>query len=302
MPPEAQKVESALRSVGLGSLCDDFITNLNRAAETAVKEASPVFVSALSQLTISDAFNILLSGQQDAATQFFKRTTSNELAQRFSPIVEKAIDQHQVARHWSTLVTRYNQLPLVNDKIEADLNKYVTDKAIDGLFLMVAREELNIRNNLGGSRSTPLLQKVFDYADKKEINNLINEIMNNILALLNGGLGKEVIDSISKEAGASKKDTQSVVTASLPALFGALQNNARSGGAGGILQAISTKHDGSILNNLSGALGAGAATDGAGILKHVLGSNLTPSRNPSVRKPEFPLPPLARFWPFLLQL
>ncbi|HLW49682.1 MAG TPA: DUF937 domain-containing protein [Sphingobacteriaceae bacterium] len=100
--------------------------------------------------------------------------------------------------------------------------------------------------------------------------------MNNILALLNGGLGKEVIDSISKEAGASKKDTQSVVTASLPALFGALQNNARSGGAGGILQAISTKHDGSILNNLSGALGAGAATDGAGILKHVLGSNLTP--------------------------
>src|SRR5690554_6615253 len=167
MPPEAQNIERTLRSVGLGSLVDDFITNLNRAAETAVKEASPVFVSALSQLTISDAFNILLSGQQDAATQFFKHTTSNELAQRFSPIVEKAIDQHQVARHWSTLVTRYNQLPLVNDKIEADLNKYVTDKAIDGLFLMVAREELNIRNNLGGSRSTPLLQKVFDYADKK---------------------------------------------------------------------------------------------------------------------------------------
>lgn len=100
--------------------------------------------------------------------------------------------------------------------------------------------------------------------------------MNVILALLNGDLGKDVIDNISKQAGASKKDTQAVVTASLPELFGALQNNASSGGAGGILQAISTKHDGSILNNLAGALGSGAASDGAGILKHVLGSNLTP--------------------------
>jgi len=100
--------------------------------------------------------------------------------------------------------------------------------------------------------------------------------MNNILALLNDGLGKDVIENISKQAGASKKDTQAVVNASLPALFGALQNNASSGGAGGILQAISTKHDGSILDNLAGALGAGTASDGAGILKHVLGSNLTP--------------------------
>src|SRR5690606_26694502 len=76
MPPEAQKIERTLRNVGLGSLCDNFITNLNRAAESAVKEASPVFVSALSQLTIQDAFNILLSGQQDAATNFFRRTTT----------------------------------------------------------------------------------------------------------------------------------------------------------------------------------------------------------------------------------
>ncbi len=167
MPPEAQKVERTLRSVGLGSLCDDLITNLNRAAESAVKEASPVFVSALSQLTITDAFNILLGGQEDAATNFFRRTTSDQLVARFSPIVEKAIGEHQIARYWSTLVTQYNQLPLVNDKVEADLNKYVTDKAIEGLFLMVAKEERNIRNNLGGSRSTPLLQKVFNYADKQ---------------------------------------------------------------------------------------------------------------------------------------
>lgn len=166
MPPEAQNIERTLRSVGLGSLVDDFITNLNRAAETAVKEAAPVFVSALSQLTVTDAFNILLSGQQDAATGFFRRTTSEQLAGRFSPIVEQAIGQHQVARHWSNLVSRYNQIPLVNEKIETDLTKYVTERAIDGLFHQVAIEELNIRNNLGGSRSTPLLERVFDYADK----------------------------------------------------------------------------------------------------------------------------------------
>lgn len=168
MPEEAQKVERTLRSIGLGSLCDEFITNLNRAAESAVKEASPVFVSSLSQLTVSDAFNILLSGQQDAATNFFKRTTTDQLVSKFSPIVEKAIGEHQVTKYWADLVTRYNQIPLVNEKIETDLNKYVTGKAIDGLFHQVAIEELNIRNNLGGSRSTSLLEKVFGYADKQK--------------------------------------------------------------------------------------------------------------------------------------
>ncbi|WP_257669599.1 DUF4197 domain-containing protein [Parapedobacter tibetensis] len=168
MPPEAQKVESTLRGIGLGSLCDNFIQSLNRAAESAVSEAAPVFVSALSQLTIKDATNILLSGQQDAATGFFKRTTTNELAKRFSPIVEGALGKHNVAKYWSDVVTRYNQIPLVNDKIETDLNKYVTQKAIDGLFHQVAQEELKIRDNLGGTRTTPLLQKVFGYADENK--------------------------------------------------------------------------------------------------------------------------------------
>lgn len=167
MPPEARQVESALRGIGLGSLCDNLIQSLNRAAESAVNEAAPVFVSALSQLTIRDATNILLSGQQDAATEFFKRTTTNELAKRFSPIVEGALGKHNVAQYWSAVVTRYNQIPLVNAKIETDLNKYVTQKAIDGLFYKVAQEELKIRDNLGGARTTPLLQKVFGYADKQ---------------------------------------------------------------------------------------------------------------------------------------
>ncbi len=168
MPPEAQKVESALRGIGLGSLCDNLIESLNRAAESAVSEASSVFVSALSQLTIRDATNILLSGQPDAATDFFKRTTTAELTKRFSPIVESALGKHNVAQYWNAVVTRYNQIPLVNDKIETDLNRYVTQKAIDGLFHQVAEEELKIRNNLGGTRTTPLLKKVFGYADNQK--------------------------------------------------------------------------------------------------------------------------------------
>lgn len=170
MPPEAQKVESALRGIGLGSLCDNLIQSLNRAAESAVEEAAPVFVSALSKLTIRDATNILLSGQQDAATLFFKRTTTDELANRFSPIVEGALGKHNVAQYWNAVVTRYNQIPLVNEKIETDLTTYVTGKAIDGLFHQVAQEELKIRDNLGGARTTPLLQKVFGYADKQKNN------------------------------------------------------------------------------------------------------------------------------------
>lgn len=100
--------------------------------------------------------------------------------------------------------------------------------------------------------------------------------MNNILELLNGGLGSQVVDSISRESGASKEETQSVVSAALPALFGALQDNASHGGAQGILNALNTKHDGGILDNVSGLLGSSTAADGNGILKHVLGGKQAP--------------------------
>lgn len=167
LPEEVQRVERTLRSVGLGSVVDDLVLSLNRAAETAVSEAGTVFVSSLSQLRVQDAFNILLSGQQDAATQFFKRTTTSTLTEKFLPIVESAIGKHQVGKYWNSVITQYNALPLGTQKIEADLNQYVTQKAIDGLFIKIAEEELKIRNNLSGSRSTPLVKKVFDYADQQ---------------------------------------------------------------------------------------------------------------------------------------
>lgn len=167
MPEEARRVESALRSVGMGNLCDQFITSMNRAAESAVKEASSVFVNALSRMTVNDAFNILLSGQQDAATQFFKTSTSAELTERFSPIINQSMNANQVTTYWSQLTSAYNQLPLGN-KIETDLTAYITQRAIDGLFVKVADQELKIRQNLGGARNTNVLKDVFGWADQQK--------------------------------------------------------------------------------------------------------------------------------------
>lgn len=168
MPKEAQQIEKTLRSVGMGSLCDKFIMSLNRAAESAVKEAAPVFVNSLSQMTVTDAFNILLGSQQDAATSFFKKTTSSTLTSKFSPIVQSALGQNNVSTYWTQLTSAYNSLPLANKKVTTDLNAYVTQKAIDGLFVQVAEEELKIRTNIGGSRNTGVLDKVFGWVDNQK--------------------------------------------------------------------------------------------------------------------------------------
>ncbi|MDH5825186.1 DUF4197 domain-containing protein [Sphingobacterium faecium] len=167
MPSEAQKVEKALRAVGMGSLCDQFISSMNRAAETAVSEAGTVFVNSLSKMTITDAYNILLSGNQNAATTFFKTNTSKELTSKFSPVIDKAMGENNVSGYWNQLTTAYNNLPFSN-KVETNLTNYVTQKAIDGLFVKVADQELQIRENIGGSRNTDLLSKVFGWADTQK--------------------------------------------------------------------------------------------------------------------------------------
>ena len=167
MPAEAQKVEKTLRAVGMGKLCDQFIQSMNRAAEGAVKEAAPVFVNALSKMTITDATNILLGSKQDAATTFFKTNTSAELTNKFSPVIQSAMGVNNVDQYWTQLTSAYNNLPLGN-KVETNLTAYVTQKAIDGLFIKVADQESKIRNNIGGSRNTNILQKVFGYADEKK--------------------------------------------------------------------------------------------------------------------------------------
>jgi len=166
MPPEAQKVERTLRSIGLNKLCDNVVVSLNRAAEDATIAAKPIFISAIKQMTITDATNILL-GNRDAATEYFKRVTTSQLMQKFSPIVTTSLNKVNATKYYSDLTTQYNRLPLVKP-VNTNLTEYVTRKAIDGLFIEVAKEELKIRDNFS-SRSSTLLQKVFGYADKKKI-------------------------------------------------------------------------------------------------------------------------------------
>lgn len=163
-PEEAQKVEKTLRSLGLGSLCDQVITGINRAAEDAAIEAKPIFVAAIKDMSITDVKNILL-GSENAATNYFESKTTTSLEGKFHPIIESSLTKAGATKYWSDVIGRYNKIPLMTP-IEADLSKYVTQKAIDGLFYEIAKEELKIREN-AAARSTLLLQKVFGYAEKQ---------------------------------------------------------------------------------------------------------------------------------------
>jgi|SRR6476661_3840756 len=163
-PEEAQKIERTIRTIGLNKLADDVVLSVNRAAEQAAIEAKPIFLSAIRQMTLRDASNILLGSQQDAATEYFKRVTSEQLRAKFNPIIQANLEKAGATRHWATAINAYNRIPLVT-KVNPDLDDYVTQKAIDGLFHEIAQEELKIRTN-AASRSTTLLQKVFGWADK----------------------------------------------------------------------------------------------------------------------------------------
>ena len=157
-PPDVKKVEDKLRQIGLGSEVDKFVMTLNRGAEDAAKEAKPIFITAIRSMTIQDAWAIL-KGEDDAATQYLKRTTSMQLKEKFKPVIQNSLNKVQATRYYSDIVTRYNQIPFVQ-KVNPDLDDYATDKAIDGLFIMIAKEEKNIREN-PIARTTELLKKVF---------------------------------------------------------------------------------------------------------------------------------------------
>jgi hypothetical protein len=162
-PPEAKKVENALRSIGFNQLCDNVILSMNRAAENAAQEAAPIFLDAIKQMSIQDASSILL-GPKDAATQYFRRTTTQALFAKFRPVIQASLNKVGATKYYSDAAGEYNKLPFVKH-INPDITDYATQKAIDGLFIEIAIEELNIRQNLS-ARKTPLLIKVFSFADK----------------------------------------------------------------------------------------------------------------------------------------
>jgi hypothetical protein len=157
-PPEVKQVETRLRQIGLGSEVDKFIESLNRGAEDAAKEAKPIFISAIKQMTIQDAWAIL-KGEQDAATQYLNRTTSPLLKEKFKPVIQASLNKVNATKYYSDLVSTYNKIPLVQ-KVNPNLDDYATDKAVQGIFIMIAKEEKNIRAN-PGARTTELLKKVF---------------------------------------------------------------------------------------------------------------------------------------------
>ncbi len=162
-PPNAAKVEKTLRDIGLGSLCDKLELSLNRAAEDAAKQATPIFLNALKQMTLGDATNIL-TGSDTAATAYFERTTTSQLTAQFSPVISKSLNQANATKYWSDVTTQYNKIPFIKP-VNTDLTAYVTQQAINGLFVVIGQKEKQIRGQLG-ARTTPLLQKVFGYAQK----------------------------------------------------------------------------------------------------------------------------------------
>lgn len=162
LPEELQKVDRTLRDIGLDKLADEGLKVLNRAAEDAVGEATPIFVNAVKGITFNDAKNILL-GSDNAATEFLKGTTQTELYDTFNPIIKNSFEKVGADKIWSSLIIEYNNLPLTQN-VNPDLTDYVTTEALEGVYTMIAVEEKEIRNQVS-SRTTDLLRKVFALQD-----------------------------------------------------------------------------------------------------------------------------------------
>lgn len=158
MPEQAKNVEEKLRKMGQGEKVDEAILSMNRAAEDAAILAKNLFVEAIKNMTITDAMAIL-KGEKNAATEYLKKSTSAALTEKFQPIIKVSLDKVGATKHWETVFNTYNKIPFV-DKVNPDLEEYVTEKAINGLFIQVAKEELQIRDN-PSARVTDLLKKVF---------------------------------------------------------------------------------------------------------------------------------------------
>ncbi|MGF1560131.1 MAG: DUF4197 domain-containing protein [Flavobacteriaceae bacterium] len=162
LPDELQKVDKALRDIGLGKLADEGLKVLNRAAEDAVSQATPIFVDAVKGITFNDAKTILL-GSDDAATQYLTSTTKTALYDKFNPVIKNSFEKVGADEIWKNLITKYNSIPLTND-VNPNLTDYVTGEALKGVYTMIAVEEKEIRTKVS-SRTSDLLRRVFGMQD-----------------------------------------------------------------------------------------------------------------------------------------
>lgn len=159
MPPDAKKIETTLRDLGMGKMVDKAILQINRAAEDAAGSAKPIFVDAIKEMTISDAIGLVKNGDT-SATHFFREKTTARLIAAFQPVIKASLDKLEATRYYGDVVNTYNNFPTTLKKLNPDLNGYVTQRATDALFDLVAKEELNIRQNFA-ARTSDLLKKVF---------------------------------------------------------------------------------------------------------------------------------------------
>lgn len=158
IPEDARKIENTLRDLGLGSMVDKAILQINRGAEDAAGYAKPIFVNAIKSMTIQDAIGLVRNGDT-SATHFFRDKTTASLIAAFTPVIKSSLDKVNATKYYGDMVNKYNSIPLVK-KINPDLTGYVTMKATNALFDLVAKEEQNIRHNFA-ARTTDLLRKVF---------------------------------------------------------------------------------------------------------------------------------------------
>jgi hypothetical protein len=158
MPEKLRTLEKGLRAVGYGSQVDEFILSMNRAAEQAAPFAKQIFWDTIGEMTFEDARKIL-SGNQTAATDYFKTKTTDQLTEVFRPVVEKSMNEVGVTRQYKELVGRYQTIPFVKSET-FDIDSYVVSKALDGLFHVLSEEERKIRTN-PAARTTDLLKEVF---------------------------------------------------------------------------------------------------------------------------------------------
>lgn len=159
LPPDAKKIENTLRDLGMNKMVDKAILQINRAAEDAAGKAKPIFVDAIKNISISDAIGLVKNGDT-SATHFFRIKTTEQLVAAFQPVIKASLDKLEATKYYGDVVNTYNSFPTTIKKLNPDLNSFVTNRATEALFDLVAKEELNIRQNFA-ARTTDLLKKVF---------------------------------------------------------------------------------------------------------------------------------------------
>lgn len=165
-PGEAAKIEKTLRDIGLEKILDQVTGKFTRAMSSAVNTAKPMFINSIKKMTIKDAVKILVTDNPHAATDYFKTTMSSELMTAFRPIVDSAIQTEGANKEWNSLVNIYNKIPFINRPLESSLTDFIAARAIDGMFLLIANEEAQIRSKYE-FRKTDMMKKVFSYAEQE---------------------------------------------------------------------------------------------------------------------------------------